>query len=393
MGRLDKEMVGLTRSLTRRQFLKHCCTAAAALAVSPALIDILFSKNNRYAFAAMPDSRGMREAMFYKQIDEKYVQCELCPRKCTLTDGQRSFCRVRQPKDGKLYTLVYGLPCAVHIDPIEKKPLFHVLPASKSFSIATAGCNLRCKFCQNWQISQSAPEDTDNVFLPPSEVINAAIKSGSKSIAYTYTEPTVFYEYMIDTAKLAKQQGIINLYHTGGSINQRPVLELTNYLDAANVDLKGFNKDYLSEMCQEDLEVVLATLKTLKQNGVWVEITNLIVPNYNDNMDEIFQMAKWIKANLGPETPIHFSRFWPQHKLSNHFPTPVDTLQKARSQALGAGLYFCYVGNCPGDKGENTYCPSCKNMIVGRIGYSIKALHIKDSRCKFCNTEIAGIWS
>lgn len=384
-----------SKRISRRQFLKQCGAAALAAALSPILIDILFPRKKKTGLLdalAADETRGMREAMYYTKLDSKYVQCQLCPRRCTLTDGQRSFCRVRQPKGGKLYTLVYGLSCAVHVDPIEKKPLFHVLPASQAFSIATAGCNLRCKFCQNWQISQSPPEDTDNTVLLPNEVVRSAIRSGCRSIAYTYTEPTIFYEYMIETAKLAKQQGIINLYHTGGFINPKPAEELTNYLDAANVDLKGFNKDYLSSMCQEDLDVVLATLKTLKQNGVWVEITNLIVPAYNDNMDEILQMAKWINQNLGPDTPVHFSRFWPQYKLKNHFPTPVETLQQAREKAQEAGLRYCYIGNVPGHEGESTYCPSCKKLIIGRIGYSIKAVHIKDGRCKFCNTRIAGIW-
>jgi len=369
--------------------------AALAIAMSPILIDVLFSRKKKkgpQAALALDVTAGKREAMYYKKLDDKYVQCQLCPRGCTLTDGQRSFCRVRQPKDGKLYTLVYGTPCAVHVDPIEKKPLFHVLPGTQAFSIATAGCNLRCKFCQNWQISQSPPEDTDNTVLLPEEVVRSAIRTQSASIAYTYTEPTVFYEYMIDTARLAKKHGILNLYHTGGFINSKPALELTNYLDAANVDLKGFNRDYLASMCQEDLDVVLTTLKTLKQNGVWVEITNLIVPNYNDNMDEIRQMAEWIKQNLGPDTPLHFSRFWPQYKLRNHFPTPVATLEEARNHAQAAGLYYCYIGNVPGHEAESTYCPSCKNLVIGRVGYSIKALNIKGGRCKSCNTKISGIW-
>ena len=381
------------KQFSRRTFLKGLGLAALTLSASPFLNRLFLKRNLKKAHAAIGEKRGLREASYYKKIDEKYVQCTLCPRGCTLTDGQRSFCRVREPIDGKLYTLVFGLPCAVHVDPIENKPLFHVLPATSSFSVATAGCNLRCKFCQNWQISQKSPEETENVLLNPQQTVEMAKKTNSKSIAYTYTEPTVFYEYMIETAKIAKSEGLINLYHSGGFINPKPLAELTKYLNAANVDLKGFNKEYLKQMCQEDLRVVLNTLKTLKENGVWLEITNLVVPTFNDKMSEIRQMCEWIKENLGSEVPLHFSRFWPQYKLKNLHPTPVQTLQWARKTALDVGLSYVYIGNVPGNDAENTYCPSCKKVLIERKGYRLGKNNIKSSRCKFCGYPIAGIWS
>ncbi len=375
--------------LSRRDFLKKGCIFAACTGGLFSL-DLLKTEN---LWADIPKTRfGLYEAMFYNKIDEETVQCMLCPRKCTLTNGTRSLCRAREPRDGKLYSAVYGLLTAVHIDPIEKKPLFHVLPASKSFSIATAGCNLRCKFCQNWQISQSKPEEVDNQELSPSEVVDLALKNNCKSVAYTYTEPTIFFEYMVDTAKLAKQKGLKNLYHTGGFINPDPCKYLTRILDAANVDLKGFDQNYLTETCQEELQTVLTMLKILKDNGVWLEITNLVVPTLNDDVTKIKEMAGWIAKNLGPDTPIHFSRFYPQYKLKNLYPTPVETLEEIRETAIKEGLNFVYIGNIPGHKGEHTYCPNCKKAVIERVGYTILKNEVKNGTCGYCNTQIAGLW-
>ncbi|MFH0838967.1 MAG: AmmeMemoRadiSam system radical SAM enzyme [Candidatus Omnitrophota bacterium] len=344
-------------------------------------------------WADIPLTRfGLHEAMFYKKVDEATVQCELCPRKCMLTNGTRSFCRAREPKDGVLYSAVYGLLTAIHIDPIEKKPLFHMLPGSRSFSIATAGCNLRCKYCQNWQISQSRPEEVDNREVSPEEVVASALENNCKTIAYTYTEPTVFFEYMVDTAKIARQKGIRNVYHSGGFINPEPCRYVTKFLDGANVDLKGFDKEYLATTCQEELEPVLEMLTILKRNGVWLELTNLVVPTLNDNMDKIKEMTSWIATQLGPDTPLHFSRFYPQHKLNNLYPTPIETLEQARDVALREGLHFVYIGNIPSSKAEHTYCPHCKKTVIERIGYSIIKNEIKNGSCGYCNTKIAGLW-
>lgn len=367
---------------TRRQLLKR---GFLFLALSLGLKDI-----EALAFSALPFNK---EALFYRKIDEETVQCQLCPNQCRLSNGQRGFCRAREPKDGKLYSLVYGLPCSVHIDPIEKKPLFHFIPGTPIFSIATAGCNFRCKFCQNWSISQFPPEETYNYKLSPQDIIEQAIKGKSPSIAYTYTEPSIFYEYMLDTAKLAKLRGLKNMYHSNGSLNQKAVEELSLYLDAANIDLKGFTQDFYTEVCAGYLETVLNTLKTLKQNRVWVEITNLVIPTLNDDMEEIRQMCIWIKENLGPDVPIHFSRFWPQYKLTHLSPTPVETLEKARAIALDVGLNFVYIGNIPGHLGENTYCPQCKKVIIQRRGFSVLSNDVVGGRCKFCSRQIPGVWS
>jgi len=304
----------------------------------------------------------------------------------------RGFCRVREAKGGKLYTLVYGNPCSYHIDPIEKKPLYHMLPATSIFSIATAGCNLRCKFCQNWTISQRAPEETDNIKMSPEEVVQQALKNNCTSIAYTYSEPIIFYEYMIDTAKLAKEKGLKNVMVTAGYINEEPLRELCQYIDAANVDLKGFDKKYLRKICGQELPALLEALAIFKEEGVHLEITNLIVPSLNDDMQTIEKMCLWIRDNLGPDTPLHFSRFTPMYKLRNLHLTPVATLEEARAVALKAGLKFVYIGNVPGHPAESTLCPDCQAALIKRAGYRIRENNVVEGKCKFCSREIPGIW-
>ncbi|MEA3560302.1 MAG: AmmeMemoRadiSam system radical SAM enzyme [Candidatus Omnitrophota bacterium] len=334
----------------------------------------------------------LQEASYWQELPEDRVRCELCPNRCILKDGEHGLCTVRQNKGGKLYTLVYGKPCAVHIDPIEKKPFFHVAPSSKAFSIATAGCNLRCIFCQNWQISQAKPEETRHYNLPPVKLIEAVIKNKCRIITYTYTEPTVFYEYMLDTAKLARAQGLFNTMHTCGYINPEPLRELCRYMDAVNIDLKGFNENFYSKMSAGRLAPVLDSLKIVKQAGVWLEITNLIIPKANDDPESIRRMCEWIKENLGKDTPLHFSRFHPQFKLRNLPPTPIEVLEKAREIALDAGLEYVYIGNVPGNPAENTYCPKCEKLLVRRVGYVVSENNIVDNKCKFCGYGIAGEW-
>jgi len=336
--------------------------------------------------------QGREEALYYQQADNKNVQCLLCPRKCIIPPGKRGFCGVRENQDGKLYTLVYGEAAAVHIDPIEKKPLFHFLPGATAFSIATAGCNLRCKFCQNWEISQIKPEDIKPILISPEEVVREAKKSGAATIAYTYTEPTVFYEYMLDTAILARKEGIKNVMHSAGFINEEPLRNLCKYLDAANIDLKGFTQKYYNDMCLGNLDDVLRTLKILKEEGVHLEITNLILPNFNDSDEQIRAMCVWIKENLGADTPIHFSRFWPMYKMVNLSPTPVSTLEKARDIAKSIGLKYVYIGNVPGHQGETTFCPKCGKALIMRVGYTITANNLVKGKCKFCGEKIEGMW-
>lgn len=375
---------------TRRDFFRKCLQAGITLG-SFLYASRVFSKYK--AFATIGEKRGMHEALFYEKAGDDTVRCLLCPMRCVLSTGQRGFCRAREPVEGKLYTLVYELPCSVHVDPIEKKPLYHMLPGSKSFSIATAGCNSRCKYCQNWTISQRPPEETTNQRVSCRNLVDGALKYNCATIAYTYTEPVVFYEYMIDTAALAKKNGIRNVMVTGGKINPEPMKTASRHIDAANLDLKGFDKKYLREICAQDLDNILKTLMIMKENGMWIEVTNLIVPTLNDNMDDIRRMAKWIRDNLGAETPLHFSRFWPQYKLRSLYPTPVATLKRARDIAMEEGIHYVYVGNAPEAGAGDTVCPDCKKVVIRRSGYRILEDNVVGGVCRFCGRKIAGIWS
>ncbi|HOV91156.1 MAG TPA: AmmeMemoRadiSam system radical SAM enzyme [Syntrophorhabdaceae bacterium] len=370
------------KGFSRREFLKIGFLTPFALQLK---IGEAFSKQGDV----------YKEALYYKVYDEKArtVICQLCPRGCIIPEGELGFCRARKNMKGRLYSLGYSQPCAVHVDPIEKKPFFNVLPKSSSFSIASAGCNFRCRYCQNWQISQVSPEDTVNENLSPEMIVELALKNGCKSIAYTYTEPTNFFEYMIDTAKIARKKGILNIQHSNGYINQEPLKELCKYLDAANIDLKGFNPLFYRKYCEGELPPVLETLKTLKHSGVWVEITNLVIGGHNDDAQMIKDMCQWIKKELGIDVPVHFSRFFPMYKMRNIPPTPVSVIEKAREIAMNIGLNYVYTGNIPGNPGENTYCPNCKKAVVKRVGYSIMDIHIKNGKCSFCGKNLKGIWN
>jgi len=376
------------RQITRRDFLKILGGTAAGLAACGYL-----SNRGLFNAHAVTGLGYQREALYYEKIDEETVKCVLCPHECVLRDGQRSFCRVREPKNGKLYTLVYELACACHVDPIEKKPIYHMLPGSSSFSIATAGCNSRCKYCQNWQISQSPPEDTQNTVLSCKKIISLAKENQCRSIAYTYSEPIIFYEYAFDTASLARTENIKNVLVTAGYINPEPLKALCKHIDACHVDLKAYNDVYLRDVCSQRLKPVLETLRIMKEEGVWLEIVNLIVPTLNDNMDMIREMCVWIKGNLGKDTPLHFSRFWPLYKLKDLPPTPLETLIQARSIAIKEGLNYVYIGNVENPESGHTYCPNCKKIVVKRMGYSITEYNILNSSCKFCGYKIAGIWT
>jgi pyruvate formate lyase activating enzyme len=320
------------------------------------------------------------------------VQCELCPTECVLENYQVGGCRSRMNKDGVLYSLVYGKPCAVAVDPIEKKPFYHFLPASTAFSIATAGCVLGCKFCQNWQISQASPEDVDHQDLSPADVVRQAALYNCRSITYTYTEPTVFYEYMYDTAQLARQVGIRNTMHSCGYINEKPLRQLAKLLDAADVDLKAFTEDFYSRICGGRLRPVLDALVVLRQEGVWLEITNLVIPTLNDDPREIREMCRWIVKNLGPDVPLHFSRFFPYYKLKDLPPTPLETLRDARKIAQDAGIRYVYIGNIR-TEAESTACHKCRKLLIERIGYFVKQNHVAGGKCRFCGTAIPGVWS
>ncbi|MBW2999411.1 AmmeMemoRadiSam system radical SAM enzyme [Candidatus Woesearchaeota archaeon] len=333
----------------------------------------------------------MKEAMFYEKKKDKIVQCHLCPHNCVIAEGKTGNCRVRKNSKGKLYSLVYGNPCTTYVDPIEKKPLYHFMPGTNIFSIATVGCNLHCKHCQNWEISQTGPEDS-SMKLPPEEVVAMAVESGCQSIAYTYTEPTIFYEYVYDIARIAKQKGLKNVMVTNGYINPEPLKKLYPLIDAANVDLKGFTEKFYREVCGATLQPVLETLKALSEMpNVWLEATNLIIPTKNDDPKKIKEMCEWIKENLGVDVPLHFSRFFPYYKLTDLPPTPADILFKARKIALDVGMHYVYIGNLFVDKEDNTYCPKCGKLMVGRSGFGIVSNNIRKGKCG-CGHKIAGVW-
>lgn len=336
---------------------------------------------------------GVYPAKYWEKLSADTVQCGLCPRRCTLKPGERGVCTVRKNVQGSLRTLGWGNPVAVHIDPIEKKPFFHVTPSAKTLSIAVAGCNMRCKFCQNWQISQSRPDDNPSYSMTPAEVVDKAIQYGCPFIVFTYTEPTVFYEYMLDIAKRAKQKGLYTGMHSCGYINPEPLKELLQYMDAVNIDLKGFTRDFYQKMgLMAELEPVLDTLKIIKQQGVWLEITHLIIPGQNDDPEKFREMCLWIKDNLGDDVPLHISRFFPAYKLRNLPPTPMDTLRNAYNIARETGLKYVYIGNVAGNPQENTYCPRCKKVIIRRNGYEVLENHVLDGKCEFCGQEISGFW-
>jgi len=380
--------------MTRREFLGTCAKYSL-------LFSSLASVPSLFGFVKGTDAYNIKRewgliktklSPYYTPLEDKKIRCDLCPRECVVSEGKRGYCEVRENRDGKYYSLVYGNPVTWHIDPIEKKPFFHVLPASGSFSIATTGCNFDCKFCQNYEISQARPEETANFDMPAELVVASAKKTGCRSIASTYVEPTIFYEYMYDIGVLAKKEGILNVCHSNGYINQKPLKALCKVLDAACIDLKGFTEEFYRNLTEGTLQPVLETLKTLKAEGVHVEIVNLVVPTKNDDMEEIRQMCLWIKEELGSDIPLHFSRFYPMYKLRNLPPTPVPTLEEARKVAISVGLHYVYIGNVPGHEGENTYCPTCKKLLIQRIGYRILQNQLIGRKCPSCGHPQPGIW-
>jgi pyruvate formate lyase activating enzyme len=333
-----------------------------------------------------------REASYWESLGDGRIMCGLCPRRCVVRPGGRGHCGVRENRGGTYYTLTYGNPCAIHVDPIEKKPFYHFLPTTTAFSVATAGCNLDCKFCQNWHISQATPDELLNYDLPPDQLVAAALASGAPSIAYTYSEPTIFFEYMLECAKLARASGLRNVYHSNGFIEPEPLRELCRYLDAANVDLKGFTEDYYREMSGGSLAPVMRSLWILKEEGVHLEITTLLVPGQNDDPETLRAMCRWINETLGSDVPLHFSRFHPQHRLRNLPPTPVERLELAREIAIEEGLRYVYIGNVPGHPANATYCPSCGEELVHRVGYSVDVTALVGGRCSACDAAIEGVW-
>ena len=375
-------------TVSRRGFLKYCGRTLTTCA----LCSLPLPGSNAFPVnAAKGKERGVKEAKYYDQLGEKKVQCRLCPHECRVADLERGTCGVRENRGGTYYTLVHSTPCSAHVDPIEKKPLFHYYPTTQAFSIAAAGCNMVCKFCQNWEISQKRPEQVKSIDLPPDRVIWAAKQNNCKTVAHTYTEPVVFFEYMLDCAVVGKEKGVPNVMISNGYIREKPMRELCKYLGAVKIDLKAFTDKFYKEMCGGTLKPVLDTLTVLKDEGIWFEIVVLLIPTLNDSKEEIGQMTKWIVKELGPDVPVHFSRYYPTFMLKSIPPTPPETVLQARNIAMANGVKFAYVGNMLSEA-ESTYCPKCGKVLIERLRYVCRPSGLKGNTCKYCGETIPGVF-
>jgi len=320
------------------------------------------------------------------------VQCDLCPKRCRVRPGESGDCRIRVNVDGKLLAVTYGFPSAAHVDPIEKKPLFHFIPGTPVFSIATVGCNLHCLNCQNWEISQQDPVDAIAMRMPPEDVVARAKAAGCPSIAYTYTDPSVYYEYALDSSRKAREAGIRNVLVTAGYLNEKPLRELCRVVDAATVDIKAMTEKFYREVCGATLAPVLHYLVTAKSMGIHLETSNLVIPTLNDSDAEIQSLCRWIKENLGGETPLHFLRFFPQHRMRHLPPTPTETLMRAREIALAAGMQHVYVGNVLDAESSTTRCPSCRSVLMRREGHLLRENRLVNGACPSCRKGVYGVW-
>ncbi len=337
----------------------------------------------------------MVEARFWERAEGGSVRCGLCRFRCLIGAGKRGICGVRENRDGTLFTLVYGKSIAEQVDPIEKKPLYHVLPGSLAYSVATVGCNLRCLHCQNHQISQWPRKQTDipGQALAPAEIVRRALASGCRSIAYTYTEPTIFLEYAYDTAVLARAAGLKNIFVSNGYITPEALAIVAPYLDAANIDLKGFTEEFYREVAGASLQGVLDSLREYRRHGIWLEVTTLVIPDRNDSDADLKGIAGFIAGELGREVPWHVTAFYPTYRLTNLPPTPVAALQRARRIGLDAGLHFVYAGNIPGAGGEETCCPACGGPIIERRGFRVVETNLSDGTCGRCGAAVPGLWN
>ena len=369
--------------ISKREFLKQGLAATGTITLLP-ILSFADSGNKNLG-------KWSKEGLYWSPTP-RGTKCLICPNECVIKEGESGLCHNRVNHENKLYSIAYGNPCAVNIDPIEKKPLNHFLPGSKAFSIGTAGCNLACMNCQNWTISQVSPKETRNYDLMPDNLIAQTIVAKCQSIAYTYSEPISFYEYTLDSAKLARQQGIKNVLVTAGYINDEPLRNWCKYIDAARVDLKSFSNDIYLKLSAGALQPVLNTLKTFAGQGVWLEIINLVVPSWTDNLDMIKRMCNWLVENGLANSPLHFDRFHPDYKLTQLSSTPVGVLTQARDIALAAGIKYVYIGNVPGLDAQNTFCPKCHEVVVERKGYMVTQNNLEKGACKKCGEKIPGVW-
>jgi len=347
--------------INRRQFLQRTISARTVYREKTDPSEKLGSLPRKYEVT-------LTEGQYYRPTGP-HIQCTLCPIFCVIPEGEAGMCRVRINRNRKLYTMVYGQPCSVAFHPMEQGPIFHAFPGSQCLGIATAGCNLRCKYCQNWQMSQFDAEETDNYDLPPDMVVGLAQEKKCESVVFAYTEPVVFYEYTLDTAKAAKAEGLSTVLVTAGYVDTQPLRDLCEYMDVIRIDLKGFSEKFYKDVVGGKLQPVLRAIKTVHEQGTWLEIVDPLVPGYNDSPEEIREMSKWMLENLGPDVPLHFLKFFPAYKMRNFPPTSEEVLSRSRQIAMDVGLNYVYLGNVPGHDGENTFCPKCGKRLITRVGY------------------------
>jgi len=381
------------RDLTRREWLQTAggCFALIGLGGAAGLERTAFAASRKASTAA--NEPWVRRASHYRRLSNKKVRCLLCPRHCEVGDAERGFCGVRENRGGEYYTLVHGRAASVNIDPIEKKPFFHFTPGKQIFSFATAGCNLACKNCQNWQLSQSTAEQVRSTYLPAAKMVELTKREGLSLIAGTYTEPVVFDEYILDVAREGKRKGVRTLAVTAGYIEREPLTEWCKELAAIKVDLKSMRNRFYHSNCNGTLKPVLDTIAAIKNRGTWLEIVYLVIPTLNDSEREIRDLARWVRTNVGRDVPLHFSRFIPTYRLKNLPPTPYETVDRCYQIARAEGLHFVYVGNVPEHPAQNTICPKCGKVVIGRRGYEITQYNLKAGKCKFCGAALPGVWS
>jgi len=383
--------------LDRRTFLARCAAAAVGYCACDAIPFRAAFAQDAFDFDQSPPAAKGRlsdvRAAHWDSMEGGRVTCRLCPRECRVADQERGACGVRTNDGGVYKTLVYGQVAAVHVDPVEKKPFFHVAPGSPAYSIATAGCNIQCRFCQNWEISQFRPEQVESTSATPERIVRAARESECRFLAYTYSEPVIYYEYMRDCADAGNAAGLDSLMISNGYIQEKPLREILPRLYAVKIDLKGFTEGFYRDVCDATLKPVLQTLQILKETGKWFEIVVLVIPTLNDDEAQMRGLCTWVAETLGPDVPVHFTRFHPEYRLTNLPSTPVATLERIHGYAREAGMHFAYIGNVPGHPAESTYCPGCGTVLVRRAAYTILEMAIRDGRCPKCRRAIPGLWS
>jgi pyruvate formate lyase activating enzyme len=387
---LDTQKVA-ENPLGRRSFLKCALASGAALGMGGAVAHASGISSGA-ANGSGEDARYVVEARFYLKLANRKIKCQLCPRECTVGDRERGYCGVRENRGGVYYTLVHSRAAAAHVDPIEKKPLFHYLPGTTAFSLGTAGCNVNCKFCQNWELSQSRPEQIPARYAPPFRVAELAREYHCPTIAYTYNEPVIFAEYLMDTADAGHAAGIRSIAVSNGYMQPESLNVAYGKMDAVKIDLKSFAEPFYRNVVSGQMKPVLETLVTLRKMGKWTEIVYLVLPTLNDSDAEFRGLAKWIRTNLGSDVPLHFTQYHPEYLLKNLPITPVSTLERAKAIADAEGLHYVYIGNVPGHKAQNTYCPKCRNLLVERVGFTASKVLIRKNKCPFCQQPIAGVW-